>query len=242
VAILQSNYLPWKGYFAIMDRVDEFVLYDGFQYTTDDWRNRNLIKTRRGREWLTVPVRARGHLARRIDEILVDGDWWRRKHWRTLCHHYRGAPHFRAYRDGLEAFYLGGTERRLSRINEDLLRLVAGFLAIRTPITVLPLPERRQDRTDRIIALCHRLGARAHLFGPAARAYLDVARFRGSGLEDRWMDYAGYAEYRQPFPPFEHRVTVLDLLFHEGPRARAFLHPGAPAVAAPAGPPAGGAP
>ncbi|MFC2523139.1 MAG: WbqC family protein, partial [Lautropia mirabilis] len=52
VAILQSNYIPWKGYFDLIAHVDEFILYDDMQYTRRDWRNRNLIKTPQGTLWL----------------------------------------------------------------------------------------------------------------------------------------------------------------------------------------------
>ena len=39
-AIIQSNYLPWKGYFDIINEVDIFVFLEDVQYTTRDWRNR----------------------------------------------------------------------------------------------------------------------------------------------------------------------------------------------------------
>ena len=48
IAILQSNYIPWKGYFDLIGSVDTFVFYDEMQYTKRDWRNRNKIKTRNG--------------------------------------------------------------------------------------------------------------------------------------------------------------------------------------------------
>jgi hypothetical protein len=48
IAILQSNYIPWNGYFGMIAAVDEFILYDDMQYTRRDWRNRNQIKTLQG--------------------------------------------------------------------------------------------------------------------------------------------------------------------------------------------------
>ena len=56
VAILQSNYIPWKGYFDLISYVDEFIIYDDMQFTTRDWRNRNKIKTPQGLYWLSIPV------------------------------------------------------------------------------------------------------------------------------------------------------------------------------------------
>ena len=60
VAIVQSNYIPWKGYFDLIASVDEFILYDDVQFTRRDWRNRNRIKTPQGVHWLTVPVKVKG--------------------------------------------------------------------------------------------------------------------------------------------------------------------------------------
>ena len=62
VAILQSNYIPWKGYFDIINMVDEFILFDDMQYTKRDWRNRNIIKTAAGLKWLTIPVDSKGSI------------------------------------------------------------------------------------------------------------------------------------------------------------------------------------
>src|SRR4051794_10506288 len=39
VAVVQSNYIPWKGYFDLINLADEFILYDDMQYTRRDWRN-----------------------------------------------------------------------------------------------------------------------------------------------------------------------------------------------------------
>ena len=62
IAILQSNYIPWKGYFDIISKVDEFIFYDEVQYTKHDWRNRNRIKTSNGLIWLTIPVNNKGNI------------------------------------------------------------------------------------------------------------------------------------------------------------------------------------
>ena len=76
VAILQSNYIPWKGYFDLINMVDEFILYDDMQYTRRDWRNRNKIKTPQGLQWLTIPVEIKGKFFQKINETKVsEKDW-----------------------------------------------------------------------------------------------------------------------------------------------------------------------
>src|SRR5579863_10162725 len=97
VAILQSNYLPWKGYFDIINDVDLFIFYDDVQYTKNDWRNRNKIKTISGTQWLTVPTGT--DLNRLICEVAIPNTFWAKKHWKTLLYSYQKSPYFARYHD-----------------------------------------------------------------------------------------------------------------------------------------------
>src|ERR1700754_2429408 len=94
VAIVQSNYIPWKGYFDLIAAVDEFILYDDMQYTRRDWRNRNQIKTPLGVQWMTVPVQVKGKYYQKIKDTEIDGIDWAEAHWRLLAQNYRRAAHF----------------------------------------------------------------------------------------------------------------------------------------------------
>jgi hypothetical protein len=222
IAISQSNYIPWKGYFDLIGLVDEFVLLDDAQYTTRDWRNRNLIKTPRGVKWLTIPVR-KGPRERRIDEVVVADPAWGSRHWSSLRASYARAPYFQLYRPQLEPLYLRQTESRLSRINRAFLETVCELLGIRTPIRWSTDYEPHGARTERLVDLCRQAGASRYLTVPNTRAYLDEGLFERAGIAVDWMDYAGYPEYQQLHGPFEEHVTVLDLLFNAGPEAPRYL-------------------
>ena len=168
VAILQSNYIPWKGYFDIVNRVDEFVLYDDVQYTRNDWRNRNRIKTATGLQWLTIPVRLENSRPRIRDVQAVD-DSWRRRHWRALERNYGRAPCFRACAERFEALYAGGSETPLSQINRRFIEAVNDLLGIRTRLRWSWEFEVSGSRTERLVGICRQLGAGEYLSGPAAR-------------------------------------------------------------------------
>src|SRR5262245_54505314 len=84
VAIVQSSYIPWKGYFDLINSVDEFILFDDAQYTRRDWRNRNLIKTGNGLAWLTIPLRSKGNYLAPIKCLTVSDPKWGHSHWRSL--------------------------------------------------------------------------------------------------------------------------------------------------------------
>lgn len=223
VAISQSNYIPWKGYFDHIACVDEFILFDSAQYTRRDWRNRNIIVTPDGPAWLTIPVKVKGRYLQRIDETEVDGDAWRTKHWRTLESNYASAPHFREYSALLADIYLHSAETMLSRINHAFLVAVCGILGIGTRITWSTDYGSTGSKTERLIALCKSAGASRYVSGPKARAYIEPQLFAEANIALDYMDYSGYPEYKQLHGGFNHAVTVLDLLFNTGADAPIFM-------------------
>jgi hypothetical protein len=218
VAIVQSAYIPWKGYFDLIGLVDEFILYDDVQLSKGDWRNRNRLRTRSGTAWLTIPIQTSGRFRQAIADTRVAHGGWAAKHWRTIHHNYARARHFDETADVLHDLYRElADEPRLSRINEVLLREICRRLSIPTRITAPGSYEHGGDRVERLIRVCEQAEAHEYLSGPAARSYLDEARFAQRGITVRWMDYSGYPAYRQLHaPPFIHEVTIVDLLVNEG--------------------------
>lgn len=218
VAIVQSSYIPWKGYFDLIRSVDAFILLDDVQFTRRDWRSRNQIKTRHGLAWLSIPVQTRGRYTQLIQETMTSDPDWGRRHWETLRASYRNTPHFDRYAERLSALYERSSER-LSEINHAFIVAICEMLGIATPITWSSDYHPRQMRNERLIDLCLAVGATDYLSGPNARGYLDVAAFEAAGVAVQFADYSRYPEYPQPHGPFEHHVSVLDLLFCTGPRA-----------------------
>src|SRR5216683_727265 len=102
IAAVQSNYIPWRGYFDLISQVDEFILFDDAQYTRRDWRNRNKIKTPKGLIWLTIPVETKGKYSQKIKDTVVTDSKWARDHWRSIVHNYSKAPYFPEYRELFE--------------------------------------------------------------------------------------------------------------------------------------------
>lgn len=223
IAIVQSNYIPWKGYFDLMRSVDEFVLFDDVQYTRRDWRNRNRIKTARGPAWLTIPVNARGQYLSPIKDITVSDRSWGARHWRTLAANYTKARFFREYAERFEHLFLESRETHLSAINRRWLEALCEILGVRTRLSWSMDYDSVEGRTERLVSICQQAGADCYVSGPAARAYLDAGCFRSAGIELEYFDYSGYPEYDQLFPPFDHFVSVIDLIFNQGPKSADFM-------------------
>ncbi|MEL7834405.1 WbqC family protein [Fodinibius sp. Rm-B-1B1-1] len=221
IAISQSNYIPWKGYFDFIAEVDEFVLYDEVQYTTRDWRNRNRIKTPQGPKWLTIPVH--GSQSDSIDEVDIADNDWNEKHWQILRHIYNQAPFFSYWERDILRLYEQATFSRLSEINRHFLVGITKLLGIKTSFSWSTDYNARGDRTERLISICKQANADVYVSGPAAKAYLDVGLFNKEGITVQWMNYEDYKEYPQLYGEFDHTVSILDLLFNTGPQALDYL-------------------
>lgn len=223
LAVVQSNYIPWKGYFDLIAAVDEFIIFDVVQYTRRDWRNRNLIKTPTGPKWLTVPVQTKGRFQQSIYQTRIDGTRWRNKHWKTLVQFYRDAKFFQETRIWLEPIYTRESFTYLSQLNCRLIEAICQYLEITTKLSHSNRFDPVDGKNERIVDLCLRTGATEYFSGPAAKAYLDEAHFNQNGIAVRWFDYAGYPEYEQIGNKFIHGLSILDLIFNCGKDARKYM-------------------
>ena len=225
VAVLQSSYIPWKGYFHIMKLVDEFVLYDDVQFTKNDWRNRNKIKTPQGIKWLTIPIPNKiSHMKTKICEVKIEDIFWPEKHWAAIETNYKAAPYFSLMESSIRKMYEeAATKKYLSEINFIFLNGIAELLSITTRLTWSMDYNACGVKTDRLLDMLKKMEAKIYLSGPSAKNYIEENKFEELGIELEWMKYE-YPEYLQLYPPFEHTVTVLDVIFNCGREAPYYIY------------------
>ena len=226
IAILQSNYIPCKGYFDIINMVDEFVLYDDAQYTKNDWRNRNIVKTFSGPQWLTIPVVTKGRITheQRIIETEVISSQWCKKHWKTIQYNYAKAAHFELYADKISELYRKcEDERFLSNINHLFLTEICNILGISTKITWSSQYRLGEGKTEKIINICKQSDANQYISGPAAKNYINPQLFSDANISLIYMDYSGYKQYPQLHGKFIHEVSILDMLFNLGSQTICYM-------------------
>ena len=222
VVVLQSNYIPWKGYFDLINDADVFIFYDDLQFTKNDWRNRNKIKTEQGLRWLSIPV---GSNAKRlICDVALNDASWQKCHWNSLQRQYEKCSFFKLYREFFEDIYLNRIWTNLSELNHALIKTIAqDILGIKTQFRDSREFALHGKKLDRLLDLVLQSEATHYITGPAARGYIEPARFAEMKVELVWKDYSHYPEYAQAHPPFEHGVTILDLLFNAGPQASWYI-------------------
>jgi hypothetical protein len=222
VAIIQSNYIPWKGYFDIINDVDLFIFYDDLQYTKNDWRNRNRIKTINGLVWLTIPVGK--NEKRLICEVELSDNSWGKKHWVSIKQAYSKTPYFAQYRDFFEHVYLAKKWTNLAELNQYLIKVISeDFLRIKTIFADSRDYQPTGKKFDRLHDLLKKANGSIYITGPSARDYLDEQKLTETGIDYIYKDYGNYPEYPQVYPPFEHKVSIIDLLFNCGPESSSYI-------------------
>lgn len=225
VVILQPSYIPWRGYFHLVKKSDLFVFYDCVQYDKHGWRNRNIIKTPQGNQWLTVPVHAADNVAsgRAIRDIAIA--WksaWAEKHKKSIRQSYSKCPHFHAYEPLLEEIY-NRKDEKLADFTCATTEIIARALGI-TQTRFLRSSNLHVEggKTDRLVNILKQVGATCYLSGPSAKEYLEADKLKKAGVDLEFMEY-DYPDYPQINAPFSPHVSILDLIFNVGPDAPRYI-------------------
>ena len=211
--VLQSNYLPWKGYFDLIHDADVFVFYDEVKYTKNDWRNRNKIYSKNGLQWLSIPI-AKDAVKQKISEVKITDSTWQQLHFDSLYFAYKRAPYFEQLEKLLIDFYKEKQWESLSGLNQYCIKELASFIGINTIFKNSKDFTLTEGRVERLINLLEQIGAKQYISGPAAKDYLAGSEnlFNDKHIEISFKDYSGYPSYQQLSQPFENYVSIVDLI------------------------------
>src|ERR1700757_53722 len=203
VVILQSNYLPWKGYFDLINDADVFCFYDEVKYTKNDWRNRNKIYSKNGLQWLSIPIN-KDAVKLKISEVELPKEW-QKHHYNSLQMTYGRASNFTDLEQLMKNLYVEKKFNYLSEFNQYSIQEIATYLDIKTCFVNSIDFELRGDRVERLINLLKDLGATEYISGPTAKNYLAGQEhyFSENNIKLSYKDYNGYPEYKQLMLPHE---------------------------------------
>jgi hypothetical protein len=222
VAVLQSNYLPWIGYFDLIRKVDLCVFYDDVQFTKNDWRNRNKIPTRNGLEWITIPVGQ--SISRLINEVQISDHSWQEHHYKRIVDNYNIKSTDSYSHEILNAIYKVNQWTSLSTLNQTTIEHIAKHhLGIATKFDSSVNYALKGRGESRLLSLLQEVGATHYLSGPAGKNYLKFEHFTKVGICLEYMSYPNYKEYDQLAAPFTPNVSIIDLLLSLGSESRTYL-------------------
>jgi hypothetical protein len=222
--ILQSNYIPWKGYFYAIKEVDVFVMYDDVQYTKNDWRNRNLIKSKSGLQWLTIPIETKNKSCQKINEAKIVNSFWANKHLLSIKHNYSRATYYKQYIPFFEDLYNSCKSNYLIDINRIFLTKICELLEIKT--TIIHSSDydlKSTNKTERIVEMCSKINVSDYYSGPAARAYIETDLFDRANINLHYFNYGNFPTYQQLYLPFLHEVSIIDVILNTGSDAKNYI-------------------
>lgn len=216
VVILQSNYIPWKGYFDLINDADVFIFYDIVKYTKNDWRNRNRVYGMNGLAWLSIPIH-KDAVKLNIQDVTLPENW-QETHHHYLCDVYRKAPCIDELKKFADEVYKIQSWTHLSELNQFIIKTICDKLGITTKILDSKNLPCEGNRIERLITLVKSVGGDSYLSGPAAKGYLDphIDLFTKEGIEVQYKNYGPYKSYPQLSKPFENAVSIVDLIANLG--------------------------
>lgn len=216
IAIVQSNYIPWIGYFDLIASVDKFVFLDDVQYTNRDWRNRNKVIGPNGVQWLTVPINNQ-YITResKIFEVVVSDTKWKIDHLEKIRRNYKKSNYFSTVFPVVEEIYAAIESEHLSNLNQHITKALCVVLGIETLMYDSRDFVTSDDKNLRLVEICQSLGASVYFSGPAAQNYLNVGMFSREDIEVSWFDYK-YRAYPQLWGYSDMNVSIIDSMFNVG--------------------------
>jgi WbqC-like protein family len=230
--IIQSSYIPWRGYFDLINKADTFIFLDQVQFTRRDWRTRNRIPTAQGLRWLSVPVTVDNCFSKKIYEVEIDNKQpWGKIHFKTLSHAYAKAKFKDQILEELKPIYLD-PPKSLSKLNRTLtIKLWDLFSGNKEKKFIGDESFELDDNLDsnqRLINLCKKVSATHYLSGPSAASYLDLKLWEQNQISVEFVEYS-YPEYEQLHSEmtnhsanpslgsnFEGAVSIIDVLMNLG--------------------------
>jgi hypothetical protein len=213
IAISQSNYIPWAGYFGVISQCDVLVFLDDVQFTSRDWRSRNRIKTADGLKWLSIPVG--DSLSRRICDVKLPNTDWKKSHKSSIMASYRDAKNFQAGVDLIETIYGEFQLETLSDFNQSCTKFIAReILGLNCRFLDSREITHAGTGSDRVLSICKSLSATKYVSGPSAASYLKVDDFSINDIEVVFVDYSKMSSYEQLHGDFSPNVSIIDMVFN----------------------------
>ena len=220
VTIMQPTYMPWIGYFSLMEAVDIFIIFDSVQFSKRSWQQRNSIKSELGSKWLTVPVITKGKRDQLIKDVKIDySNRFPESHINLIKQNYKKSKFFNQYSEEIFNIFEKKHEN-LSKLSIELILLFRKFLGIKTEIKYSSHFFTKGIKDELLAELCGHVGAKEYISPPGSKVYLENSTsFTNRGISIKYYNYK-HIEYPQLYGHFLEYMSIIDLLFNYGSQSK----------------------
>lgn len=221
IAIMQPTYLPWIGYFDLIDSVDIFVFLDNVQFEKQTWQQRNRLRAHKGLEWITVPVLTKGQFGQHIKDVELRDTTFVVKHLKQITQSYQKAKEFHRYfADFSGVLQQAASKGSLCHLNVTLIKWLCSKFQISTKFIMASELNIQGKRSERIVNILKALNAFMYISPQGSEHYIvnDYQIFEGNDISVFYHQYL-HPEYVQVYRPFLPYACSLDVLLNEGEKS-----------------------
>lgn len=223
IAISQPTYLPWQGYFALIDYVDEFIFLENIQFNKRSWQQRNKIIINEKEILLTIPVKSKGKFEQNICDVEIDNFKKNKtKHLSLIKNAYSKSKYFDEYFEDLENIF-NKNYRKLAELNKELILYFCKALNIKTTLSTDKIYDLSSKKNDYLKDICILKNCTNYISTLGAKDYFqEINCFPNTNIKIEYFDFQDN-EYPQKSKKFTSRLSIIDLLFNLGPDALKYL-------------------
>ena len=218
IFLMQPSFLPWIGFFDMVDCADKVILLDDVEFSKGSWENRNKIKTKKGLEWLTIPILKNSNKKLIKDLLIFEKGNTLKKLESTIHQNYNNSNFFNLYRDDFfQILTKKFKEGNLCNLNKEIILWIIKILNIKKKIYLSSELNISGNKIDRIISFCEYFRINKYISTAGTEDYLkdETSKFRDKNIKILLHDY-DHPTYKQLFGKFIPYASCLDLIFNEG--------------------------
>jgi hypothetical protein len=216
LAIMQPTYLPWVGYFDLINSSESFVFLDNVKFEKSSWQTRNRIPINNQPHYLTVPVR--GSRNQIIKDVMINDDInWRNKQSATLDMAYKKHPYGRWMLDIVLPLINDSSLNNLSKLNIDLIKSISKAIGMSSDFYLGSEIQAHGMKSFRLIEICHHFGSKRYYSPIGSMDYIEKeGAFRDNNIEVIYQDI-NMKEYQQAHVDnFISQLSIIDLMANLG--------------------------
>ena len=212
---MQPTYLPWSGYFALMQEVETFVFLDDVQLSKGSWQHKNRIKAIHGERVLNLTLDWKNSPSKHINDVVIKNDVEGvRKHLELIKLDYKKASYFDEFYPVLENAM--NVTSKIGELNISIIKAIASYLNIPVRFELSSMIPTKYSRTHRLIEILKALGSSDYLSPVGSFYYIDEDNlFSKHGIDLVYQNYTP-AIYEQLYQGFISNLSVIDLIFNYG--------------------------
>lgn len=225
IGIMQPYFLPYTGYWQLLNAVDKYVIYDDVNYIKGGWINRNRILINKEAKYFNVKLNGASP-NKLINEVEVSLDEvYQKKLLKTIEENYKKAPFFYKIFPVIQRI-VENKEINLAKYLEYSIREICSYLDIKTELIISSNLEKNNSLKgkDKVIEICKKLGGSEYYNAIGGQELYSFEEFKSNGIELKFLktEEINYQQFNNEFVPY---LSILDvMMFNSKEKVKEFLN------------------